>query len=134
MNNLTAAGYAWENNRLNDHLRDWDVSEARDRAIEVRAEELLEGDYEPFGETVFEQFCDEFDLLDVLGETLQHLVAGDEAAAGHIIAERLRRYADKMANDEAALQIDREWENASDDAAADRAEVRALDDSYYGGY
>ena len=134
MNNLTAAGYAWENSRLNDHLRDWDVSEARDRAIEARAEELLEGDYAPFGETVFDQFCYEFDLRDVLGDTLQHLVAGDEAQAGHIIAERLRRYADKMAKDEAGLQIDREWADARDNAAADLADARAWDDSYCGGY
>ena len=132
MNNLTEAGYAWENNRLNAHLRDYDVSEARDRAIEVRAEELLEGDYAPFGETVFGMFCDEFDLRDVLGDVLPHLVAGDEAQAGHIIAERLRRYADKLANDEAALQIDHDWEHARDDAAADLADKRDFDGSYVG--
>lgn len=131
MNNLTAAGYAWENARLNEYLRNFDVSEARDNAIEARTAELLEGDYAPFGETMFGQFCDEFDLRDVLGDTLQHLVAGDEAQAGHIIAERLRRYADKMAKDEAGLQIDREWEHARDEAADARRDERLWTDSYY---
>lgn len=128
MNNLTEAGYSWENNRLNAHLRDYDVSDARDRAIEASVEELLEGEYAPFGDMVFGLFCDAFDLRDVLGDTLQHLVAGDEAQAGHIIAERLRRYADKMAKGEAGLQIDREWADASDNAAADLAFERDYDD------
>lgn len=77
-----AANRAYDDMRLNAHLRDWDVSEERDRAIDERADELLGNDYEPFGDTVVDQFCDEFDLRDVLGDTLQHLIAGDHTAAG----------------------------------------------------
>ena len=57
MHPLTAAGYAYDDMRLNAHLRDWDVSEARDRAIEARTRELLDGDYTPFGERVVDDFC-----------------------------------------------------------------------------
>ena len=119
MHPLTAAGYAYDDMRLNAHLRDWDVSEARDRAIAERADELIDGDYSPFGDTVFEQFCDDFDLRDVLGDTLQYLIAGDHTAAGGVIAERLQAHARRMAKDAAGLQVDAEWESRRDGAYAD---------------
>jgi len=119
-----AANRAYDDMRLNAHLRDWDVSEARDRAIAERADELIDGDYTPFGDTVFEQFCDEFDLRDVLGDTLQHLIAGDHTAAGSVIAERLKAYARKLAKEEAELRVDAEWEARRDGAYADAGDDR----------
>jgi len=125
-----AANRAYDDMRLNAHLRDWDVSEARDRAIAERADELIDGDYTPFGDTVFEQFCDEFDLRDVLGDTLQHLIAGDHTAAGSVIAERLKAYARKLAKEEAELRVDAEWEARREGAAADDYDDREWDRHY----
>ena len=126
-----AANRAYDDRRLNAYLRDWDVSEARDRAIEERADELLEHDYSPFGDTVFEQFCDEHDLRDVLSDTLQHLIAGEHTAAGNVIAERLKAYARKLAKEEAELRVDAEWEarreGAADAARDDREWARHYD-------
>ncbi len=119
-----AANRAYDDRRLNAYLRDWDVSEARDRTIDERADDLLEHDYAPFGDTVFEQFCDEFDLRDVLGDTLQHLIAGDHTAAGSVIAERLKAYARKLAKEEAELRVDAEWEARREGAAVDAYDDR----------
>jgi len=125
-----AANRAYDDRRLNDHLREWDVSEERDRAIAERADELLKCDYPPFGETVFRAFCDEFDLRDVLGDTLQHLIAGDHAAAGAVIAERLQAYARKLARDDAELRVDAEREARREGAAADDYDDREWDRHY----
>jgi len=125
-----AANRAYDDLRLNAYLRDWDVSEARDRAIDERADDLLEHDYTPFGDTVFEQLCDEFSLRDVLGDTLQHLIAGDHAAAGAVIAERLQAYARKLARDDAELRVDAEREARREGAAADDYDDREWDRHY----
>ena len=115
-----AANRAYDDMSLNAHLRDWDVSEARDRAIEARTRELLDGDYTPFGERVVDDFCGWTDLTDVLGEMLPHLMAGDEAEAGRIVTQRLRRFARSQAEAEARIQVDREHETSRDDCFFDR--------------
>ena len=127
---LTAAGYAWESGRLNSHLRDFDVSEARDRAIEARTAELLElrgpKGYHPLDENVRLAFDEAFTAGEVLDAIRPHLEAGDHAAAGAQIAAMLRALAEKEAAEEAAIQIDREWNEASG------AELDAYDDRMAG--
>lgn len=124
---LSEAGRAWENITLNDHLHDWDVSNARDRAIEARTAELLAGDYSPFGDLVIGLCCDAIDLRDALSDMLPHLIAGDEAEAGRIMARRLRDFAAAEAAQEARIQIDREHAEAADTAAANLADDIAWD-------
>ena len=123
---LTAAGYAWESSRLNDHLRDFDVSEARDRAIEARTEELLElrgpKGYHPFDENIRLAFHETYTAGEVFDIVRPHLEAGNYQAAGQDIAAWLRALAEKEAAEEAAIQIDKEWNEASG------AELDAYDD------
>lgn len=103
---------AWEDIRLNAHLRDWDVSEARDRAIEERAAELLERrgpkGYHPLGGNVDIAFDEKYTAGEVLGAIRPHLEAGDHCAAGEAIAKWLLRIAKAEAAVEAAIQIDAE--------------------------
>ena len=54
----------------------------------------------------------------VLGEMLPHLMAGDEAEAGRIVTQRLRRFARSQAEAEARIQVDREHETAGEDMPA----------------
>ena len=114
---LEAAGRAWESSLLNDHLRDWDVSEARDRAIEARTAELLERrgpkGYHPLDENVRLAFHETYTAGEVLDIILPHLEAGDYQGVGRSIAVWLRVIAEKEAAAEAAIQIDKEWNEAS---------------------
>ena len=113
MTNLSEAGRAWESNRLNDHLRDWDVSESRDRAIEARAEELMAkggpDGYAPFGEQMVALFAENIDLQDVLRDVVPSLIAGDYAMAGELLARRMRDFAAHEAEQWAAILVDKEW-------------------------
>ena len=115
--NLDAAGYAWESSTLNSHLRDFDVSEARDRAIEARTAELLElrgpKGYHPLGENVRLAFHETYTAGEVLDIILPHLEAANYEVAGQEIAAWLRLIAEKEAKAEAAIQIDKEWNEAS---------------------
>lgn len=112
MKNLSEAGRAWENGRLNDHLRDWDVSEARDRAIEAKANELMAKDgpdgYAPFGEQMVALFAENIDLQDVLRDVVPSLIAGNYAMAGEMLARRMRDFAEQEAEQWAAILVDKE--------------------------
>jgi hypothetical protein len=116
MNWNTEAARDYEDRALSRHLRDWDVSEARDRAIEARAEELMndhgEEGFAPFGPNVQRHADDVVAVSDLLGDLLPHLIAGDYASAGRAVAMRLRNIAAGLAACEAAIQIDSEAENA----------------------
>ena len=129
--NLDAAGRAWESSRLNDHLRDWDVSEARDRAIEARAAELLElrdaDGYHPFGDRVALLLDESYTAKDMLIIVRHFLEAGDYAAAGEKIVAVLRDIAEVESAEEAAIQIDKEWNEASG-AALDAYDDRGRHD------
>ena len=122
---------SWENQVLNDHLRDWDVSDARDRAIEARTAELLElrgpKGYHPLDENVRLAFHETYTAGEVFDIVRPHLEAGNYQAAGHGIAAWLRVIAEKEASAEAAIQIDKEWNEASGaalDAYDDRTDDR----------
>ena len=112
MTNLSEDGRAWESGRLNDHLRDWDISDARDRAIEARAEELLTKDgpdgYAPFGEQMARLFIDSFSLADVLADLVQDLADEKYAFVGSRLAGRMRDFARREALDDARIQIDKD--------------------------
>lgn len=127
---LNAAGRAWEAGTLNSHLRDFDVSEARDRAIEARTAELLElrgtKGYHPFGDRVALLFDEMYTAGDVLGLVMPHIEAGDHAAIGRVIAGLLLSIAQTEATEEAAIQIDKEWNEASG------SELDAYDDRMAG--
>ena len=103
---------AWENQKLNDYLADWDVSESRDRAIEARAEELLTKDgpdgYAPFGEQMVALFAENIDLQDVLRDVVPSLVEGHYAVVGEILAQRMRDFARAEALTWAAILVDKE--------------------------
>lgn len=122
---------AWEDSALNSHLRDWDVSEERDRAIEARTAELLElrgpNGYHPLDENVALLFGETFTAGDVLSMVRPHLVAGNHAAAGERIATWLLAIAETNAAEEAAIQIDKEWNEASG-AALDAYDDRGRHD------
>ena len=115
--NLDAAGYAWESSTLNSHLRDFDVSDRRDRAIEARTAELLElrgpKGYHPLDENVRLAFHETYTAGEVFDAIRPHLEAGDNAAAGAQIAAMLRALAEKEAAEQAAIDVDREWNEAS---------------------
>ena len=121
---------AWEDNTLNSHLLDYDVSEERDRAIEARTAELLElrgpKGYHPLDENVRLAFHEAFTAGEVFDAMRSHLEAGDYAAAAAQIAAMLRAIAEKEAAAEAAIQIDKEWNEASG------AELDAYDDRVKG--
>lgn len=123
---FSAKRRAWEDNTLNYYLRDWDVSDARDRAIEARTAELLDlrgpKGYHPLDENVRLAFHETYTAGEVFDAIRPHLEAGDHAAAGAQIAAMLRALAEKEAAEEAAIQIDREWSEASG------AELDAYDD------
>ena len=110
--NLSDAGRAWENNSLNAHLDDWDISNARDLAIEARAEELLTKDgpdgYAPFGEQMAALFAENIDLQDVLRDVVPSLVEGHYAVVGEILAQRMREFARAEALTWAAILVDKE--------------------------
>lgn len=116
---FSAKRRAWEDSTLNDHLRDFDVSEERDRAIEGRAEDLLNREGHdgcwPYGERIAELFADTYTLGDVLASMLPYLEAGDYGAAGEAIANRLRAFAQSEALREASIQVDREHMEGPDD-------------------
>ena len=103
---------AWEDIKLNDYLRDWDVSEARDRAIEDRAAELLADDgpkgRHPHGAEVALLFDEQYTAGDVLSWVRPYLVAGDHAAVGLTIQRVLEAIAHELAKDEARIEIDLE--------------------------
>lgn len=128
---LDAAGYAWEAGTLNDHMRDFDVSDRRDRAIEARTAELLElrgpKGYHPLDENVRLAFHETYTAGEILDAIRPQLEAGDHAAAGAHIAAMLRALAEKEAAEQATIDVDREWNEASgaaldayDDRMADR--------------
>ncbi len=127
---FSAKRRAWEDNTLNSHLRDWDVSEARDRAIEARTAELLElrgpNGYHPLDENVRLAFHETYTAGEVFDAVRPHLEAGDHVAAGAQIAAMMRVIAEKEAAEEAAIQIDREWNEASG-AALDAYDDRMND-------
>ena len=114
---FSAKRRAWEDNTLNSRLRDYDVSEERDRAIESRTAELLElrgpNGYHPLGDQVALLFDENYTAGDVLKWVRPFLEAGDYAVAGLQIAALLRLIAEKEAAAEAAIQIDAEWNEAS---------------------
>lgn len=122
MNALDCAGRAWENAALNAYLGDWDVSEARDGAIEARADELLEDEGPhgcwPFGAPIAAAFSDAVTVDGLLRDTLPHLAAGNHADAGRAIDRLLRDFARDMALREATIQVDAEANDPS--AAAER--------------
>ena len=128
--NLDAAGRAWESRTLNSHLRDYDVSERRDRAIEARTAELLEmrgpKGYHPLDDQVALLFDEEFTAGDVLARLKPCLEAAlnalDLSLVGVELSDMLRVIAEKEAAAEAAIQIDKEWNEASG------AELDAYDD------
>ena len=128
---LDAYGSAWSDSTLNDHLRDFDVSEERGRAIEARTAELLElrgpNGYHPLDENVALLFDETFTAGDVLSMVRPHLVAGNHAAAGERIATWLLAIAETNAAAEAAIQIDKEWNEASG-AALDAYDDRGRHD------
>ena len=97
---------------LNDYLHDWDLSEARDRAIEDRAAELVKDDglngYAPFSPEVVLVAGEKFDGEALLQMLLPYLVAGDHAGAGLAVVRMLTDIAEKEAADAARHQIDRE--------------------------
>jgi hypothetical protein len=101
---------SWEDARLNDHLRDIDVSDARDAEIEERARALLSDDgpdgYAPFSHRIVALAADQIDSEALLRELLPYLVAGDFAEAGSIVMRRLVDVSAKEAMEEARLQID----------------------------
>ena len=103
---------AWETQKLNDYLRDFDVSAARDRAIEARAEELLAKDgpdgYAPFGEQMVALFAENIDLQDVLRDVVPSLMEGHYAVVGEILAQRMREFARAEALTWAAILVDKE--------------------------
>ena len=128
---FSAKRRAWEDNTLNSHLRDFDVSEARDRAIEARAAELLEmrgpKGYHPLDDQVALLFDENYTAGDVLKWARPFLEAGDYAVAGLQIAALLRLIAEKKAAEQAAIDVDREWNEASSselDAYEDRERDR----------
>ena len=109
MTNLSDAGRAWESSRLNDHLRDFDVSEARDRAIEALAEELLAKErHDPFGPEMRQIYADQTLPEHILSAMAPALSAGDYAEAGRVVAGMLRGFARREALDDARIQIDKE--------------------------
>lgn len=118
---LDAAGRAWESRTLNSHLRDWDVSEARDRAIEARTAELLERSdaegYHPLGDRVALLFDEKFTAGDVLARLKPCLDAARNALGlslvGVELSAMLRALAEKEAAEQAAIDVDREWNEAS---------------------
>lgn len=103
---------AWEDVALNAHLKDFDLSEARDRAIEDRAAQLLADDgpkgYAPFSPEVVLVAGEKFDGEDLLKMLLPYLVAGDHAGAGLAVVQMLTDIAEKEAAEVARIQIDRE--------------------------
>lgn len=100
---------AWENGLLNDRLRDWDVSEARDREIEARAEELLTKErHDPFGPEMRQLYADNTLPEHILSAMAPALSAGDYAEAGRVVAEMLRDFARSEALDDARIQVDKE--------------------------
>ena len=123
---------AWEDIKLNDHLSDWDVSEARDRAIEDRKAELLADEgpkgCHPHGAEVALMFDEQYTAADVLSWVRPYLVAGDHAAVGRTIQRVLEGIALTEAEAEARIQIDRE---ANEPTAADEARY---DDRLRGDY
>ena len=114
---LDAAGRALDASTLNSHLRDFDVSDRRDRAIEARAADLLERrgpkGYHPLGENVALLFDERYTAGDVLGWIVGYFEAGRYVDAGKVIADVLHHIACTEAAAEAAIQIDREWNEAS---------------------
>jgi hypothetical protein len=127
---LDDVGRAWSEWRLNDHLRDFDVSEERDRAIEARAAELLElrgpKGYYPLDENVRLAFHETYTAGEVFDAIRPHLEAGDHAAAGAHIAAMLCALAKKEAAEQASIDVDKEWNEASG------AELDAYDDKVAG--
>ena len=115
---LEAAGEALENRTLNAYLRDWDVSEDRDREIERRAEELLEDDgpkgYAPFGPNAIDMAETVIDLADLLREMLPRLSGGDWAGAGAAAADMLTGIAKASALDAARIDVDSERDDVID--------------------
>lgn len=103
---------AWEDIKLNDYLDDFDLSEARDRAIEERAAELLADDgpngYAPFSAEVVLVTSEEYDSEDLLKVMLPYLVAGNHAGAGLAVANMLQGIAERESAVVARIQIDRE--------------------------
>lgn len=114
---LDDAARAWTEWRLNSHLRDFDVSEARDRAIEARTAELLErrekDGYHPLSYEVALMFDEAYTAGDVLERVRPFLETGDYASVGAKIADMLLAIAEEEAAEEAAIQIDSEWNEAS---------------------
>jgi hypothetical protein len=123
---LDDVGRAWSEWRLNDHLRDFDVSEARDRAIEARTAELLQlrgpKGYHPLDENVRLALEENFTSGELLQAVVPHLEDGNYHAAGKEIESWLILIAEGEARAEAAIQIDNEWNEASG------AELDAYDD------
>ena len=109
MKNLSEAGRSWENRRLSDHYDDWDISNARDLAIEARAVALLTKErHDPFGPEMRQLYADQTLPEHILSAMAPALSAGDYAAAGEIVAEMLRDFARREALDDARIQIDAE--------------------------
>ena len=109
MKDLSEAGIAWENRRLSDYYDDWDISNARDRAIEARAVALLTKErHDPFGPEMRQIYADQTLPEHILSAMAPALSAGDYAAAGEIVAEMLRDFARREALDDARIQIDAE--------------------------
>ena len=128
---FSAKRRAWEDNTLNSHLRDFDVSDRRDRAIEARTAELLERrgphGYHPLDDNVRLAFDETYTAGEVLDVILPHLESANYEVAGQEIAAWLRLVAEKEAAEQATIDVDREWNEASgaaldayDDRMADR--------------
>ena len=100
---------AWENQKLRDYLRDFDVSEARDLAIQDRAEELLTKErHDPFGPEMRQLYADQTLPEHILSAMAPALSAGNYAAAGEVVAWLLIDFARREALDDARIQIDKE--------------------------
>lgn len=113
---------SWEDVKLNDHLRDWDVSEARESAINERAAQLMADNGPkgrgPFSPEVVLLAGEKFDGEDMLKIMLPYLVAGNHAEAGLAVVKLLTDIAEKEAAEVARIQIDRE---ANEPTAAQEA-------------
>ena len=123
---------AWEDIKLNDCLNDFDLSEARDRAVEERAAELVKDEgpkgRHPHGAEVALLFDEQYTAGDVLSWVRPHLVAGDLAAVGRVLQGVLEAIALTEAEAEARIQVDHE---ANEPTAAQEA---AFDDRIRGDY
>lgn len=96
---------------LSGHLQGHDLANARDAAIAERARELLANDgpdgYAPFSERIVRLTAEQADIDVMFDVLLPFLYIGDHEGAGIILGKMFTAVAEKEANEEASIQIDR---------------------------